>query len=76
MNMVIFTCLRTLRPDMEYEVPFLDYQSLLRKIPNCWRDLLNENKQFGILNRFNVKCNMYVKETLKEKKDVEDFMTL
>ena len=47
---------------------FLDYQSLLRKIPKCWRDLLNENKQFSILNSFNDKCNMYVKETLKEKR--------
>ena len=47
---------------------FLDYQSLLRKVPNYWKGLLNENKPFSILNRFNVKCNIYLQETMKEKK--------
>ena len=46
---------------------FLDYQSLLKKIPNYWQGLLNENKPSSILNRFNVKGNIYVQEILKDK---------
>lgn len=52
---------------------FLNYQSLLRKIPNYWRGLLNENKPFSILNRYNVKCNTYVQEILKDKKGSRRF---
>ena len=52
---------------------FLDYQSLLRKVPNCWKRLFNENKPFSILNRFNVTCNIYIQETLKDKKGCRRF---
>ena len=47
---------------------FLDFQSLIRKIPNRWKTTLNNNTNICIINRFNVKCNVYVKLVLKDKK--------
>ena len=53
---------------------FLDFQSLIRKIPNRWKTTLNNNKNICIINKFNVKCNVYVKLVLKDKKVAGDFM--
>ena len=47
---------------------FLDFQSLIRKIPNRWKSTLNNNKNICIINKFNIKCNVYVKLGLKDKK--------
>ena len=47
---------------------FLDYQSLLQKIPERWKNVLNDNKITCILTRFNVRCNVYVKYLLNGKK--------
>lgn len=52
---------------------FLEYQSLIRRIPNEWRKKLNDNKIFCILNRFNVKCNYYVNQLIKDKKGCRRF---
>ena len=43
----------------------LDFQFLIRKIPNRWKILLNSYKDITIANKFNVKCNIYVQFLLK-----------
>ena len=40
---------------------FLDFQALITKIPNQWKTTLNNNKNICIINKFNVKCTVYVK---------------
>ena len=47
---------------------FLEFQSLIRKIPNRWKIILDENKNISIANRLNVKCNIYLQFILKDKK--------
>ena len=47
---------------------FLDYWNLLAKIPNVWKEWIANNRPFCILNRFNVFCNEYVKQVIKDKK--------
>ena len=47
---------------------FLDYQSVLRKIPKSWMILLNNNKIISFNSRFNVKCSIYVQQLIKDKK--------
>ena len=39
---------------------FLEFQSLIRKIPNRWKTTMDENKNISIANRLNVKCNIYL----------------
>ena len=55
---------------------FLDFQSLIRKIPNRWKTTLNNNKNICIINNFNVKCIVYVKLVLKDKKGCRWFYDL
>ena len=45
----------------------LDFQALIRKIQNRWKTTLNNNKNICIINKCNVKCNVYVKLILKDK---------
>ena len=52
---------------------FLDFQSLIRKIRNGWKILLNNNKDIAIANKFNVNCNIYVHYLLKDKKGCRRF---
>ena len=52
---------------------FLDFHSLLRKIPNEWKNILNNNKVVSILNRYNVSCNVYVQQLCAEKKGCRRF---
>lgn len=52
---------------------FLDFQLLIRKIPNEWKTLLNDNKIVCVLNRYNVNCNVYVQQLIKEKKGCRRF---
>lgn len=52
---------------------FLDYQSVLRKIPERWKDIINDNKIACILNKYNVRCNIYVKYLMKDKKGCKPF---
>ena len=54
---------------------FLEFQSLIRKIPNRWKITLDENKNISIANRLNVKCNiyMYLQFILKDKKGCRRF---
>ena len=47
---------------------FSDFQALIRKIPNRWKATLNNNKNIRIINKLNVRCNIYVKLVLKDKK--------
>ena len=44
---------------------FLDYQSLIRKIPNYWKDIIINNRQVCNQTKYNVTCNIYVKHLLK-----------
>ena len=54
---------------------FLEYEALKNKIPNRWKNTLNDNTTTCITNRFNVTCNIYLQFVLKDKKkDVDDFM--
>ena len=47
---------------------FLNYLNVLNSIPNSWKDVINENKVYSILNKTNVKCNVYVNFVIKNKK--------
>ena len=51
----------------------MDFQSLLRKIPDCWKNLINDNKITCRLNRYNARCNVYVKYLLNSKKGCRPF---
>ena len=52
---------------------FLDYQSLIRKIPNYWKDIIINNRQVCIQTKYNVTCNIYVKHLLKDKRGCRTF---
>ena len=52
---------------------FLEFQSLIRKIPNEWRIILDNNKVTCILNKFNVRCNIYVQQIMADKKGCRRF---
>ena len=47
---------------------FLAFQTLIRRIPNAWKEILRENRILIVLHRHNVKTNIYVQELLKDKK--------
>ena len=47
---------------------FLEFQSLIRKIPNRWKITLDENKNISIANRLNVKCNIILTVYFKRYK--------
>ena len=47
---------------------FLDYQSVIRKIPNEWKVTIDNHKNEYINIRYNVTCNTYVSTLLKDKK--------
>ena len=55
--------------------PFLNYENILQKIPNKWKNIINANRVFIYQNRYNITCNVFVAYLLKYKKAVEDFMT-
>ena len=55
---------------------FLAFQSLIRKISNRWKTTLNNNKNICIINKFNVKCNVYVKLIFKDKGGCRRFYDL
>ena len=52
---------------------FLDFQSLLRKIPNEWRTVLEDNKVTCILNKYNVRCSIYMQQLMADKKGCRRF---
>ena len=52
---------------------FLDYQSLIRKIPNNWKNIIINNRQVCIQTKYNVTCNIYVKYLLKDKRGCRTF---
>ena len=52
---------------------FLDFQSLLRKISNEWRTILEDNKVTCILNKYNVRCSIYMQQILADKKGCRRF---
>ena len=47
---------------------FLDYQSVIRKIPKNWMTVVSNNKILCIISRFNVKCNIYVQTLINDNK--------
>lgn len=47
---------------------FLEYQNLLNKIPNEWKNIINNNTVFSIMNKMNVSSNIYVSYVIKDKK--------
>ena len=54
---------------------FLNYENILHKIPNQWKNTINENRVFIYQNRYIITCNVFVAYLFKDKKDVEDSMT-
>ena len=52
---------------------FLDYQSLIHKIPNNWKNIIINNRQVCIQTKYNVTCNIYVKYLLKDKRGCRTF---
>ena len=53
---------------------FLDFHLLLRKIPNEWKNILNNNEVVSILDK--MLAAIYMCNNVQKKKDVEDFMIL
>ena len=47
---------------------FLDFQSVIRKIPNELKVIIDNHKNKYINIRYNVVCNTYVSTLLKDKK--------
>ena len=47
---------------------FLNYENILQKIPNQWKNIINANKVFIYQNRYNITCNVFVAHLLKDKK--------
>ena len=45
----------------------------LEFIPNAWKDVINDNKVHSLLNKTNVKCNVYVNFVIKNKKGIRIF---
>ena len=39
---------------------FIDYQSLIHKIPNYWKNMIINNRLVSIQRKYNVTCNIYV----------------
>ena len=52
---------------------FLEYHSLVKKIPAYWNVLVNSNKIVCIMSRFSVKCNVYIQQVLKDRKGCRRF---
>ena len=52
---------------------FLDYQLLICKIPNNWKNIIVNNRQVCIQTKYNVTCNIYVKYLLKDKRGCRTF---
>ena len=52
---------------------FLDYQALITKIPNRWKNMINENKPYCITNAFNTTCGIYTQNLIKDKKGCRRF---
>ena len=52
---------------------FFDYQSLIRKIPNNWKNTIINNRHVCIHTKYNVTCNIYVKYLLKDKQGCRTF---
>lgn len=47
---------------------FLDYQRLIVKIPEHWKNNIRANSNVYIINRFNVTCSLYTQFLMKDKK--------
>ena len=54
---------------------FFDYQSLIRKIPNNWKNIIINNRQVCIQTKYNVHVISMLNICLKINGAVEHFMT-
>ena len=52
---------------------FLNYENILRKIPNEWKNIINANRVFIYQNQYNITCNVFVAHLLKDKKGSRRF---
>ena len=52
---------------------FLNYENILHKIPNQWKNIINENRVFIYQNRYNITCNVFVAYLSKDKKGSRRF---
>ena len=52
---------------------FLNYENILRKIPNEWKSIINANRVFIYQNQYNITCNVFVAHLLKDKKGSRRF---
>ena len=46
----------------------MNYEDILQRIPNQWKNALNENRVFIYQKRYNITCNVFVAYLLKSKK--------
>ena len=51
----------------------MDYLNILDGIPNAWKDVINDNKVYSILNKTHVKSNFHVNLIITNKKDSRIF---
>ena len=47
---------------------FLDYETVVRKLPRAWRDKIHDNTDICKNLNYNVQINPYIKFILKDKK--------
>lgn len=59
---------QTLKNRYRLRGTFLDFHAVVRKIPDSWKTILNNNKLACKVHRFNVKCNFYFQQVIKDKK--------
>ena len=52
----------------------LDFQGVINRIPQVWKNLLNNNIQTCIDMKYNVICSKHVKLILKDKKGCKKIM--
>ena len=52
---------------------YLDYQSLIRKIPNDVKKIIINNRQICIQTKYNVTYNIYVKYLPEDKRGCRTF---
>ena len=58
-NGYFYTCDR-LKEIYRVRGSFLNYENILQKIPNQWKNIINENRVFAYQISYNITCNVFV----------------
>ena len=46
----------------------LDFRAFIRRLPELWKNLINDNRITCMLTKFDVRCNVYLQVLLRDKK--------